>query len=423
MRGVRSLLESANLRRLTHLSLGKVDPAVISVLDCQVKKSLPLLRHLAVSCESSLAFNDPLLRSSQEAAGVDLATSLGQCQNLPDQLHSLNLLHSSLGDKGLNRLMLQNWPRVQNLGLSANLTEEGSGVWGMRHCGWLSNLKTLDLSWNPLGADALSVLGELPLDRLEHLDLEESGQEPYERTFDGVIEQWCHEKSFPSLVSLSLSGGRVTDEGLRYVSESSFGSRVKSLKIGSLNKSGFIELAKGGFPQLKNLIVTATLNGRIDEECLRVLSNSDKSGNLVKIELTFVDCGEHGLRYFFDSQKFVALSHLRLHDCNLRDATAALADAAPGGIRVLDLSANNLHLSNVEEIVAADPMKSVFSLDLSHNGRLQECGSVLINAKNLRNLIWLSVRECGMPGSDVQDMMRAEHLPLLGHVDWSQDDD
>lgn len=395
MRALPSLFSSSHFPHLSKLSLGGIDASVIETLDQEVANSLPVLRQFVVSNGQG-----------------DIPMAFGNSVNLAMQLTSLKITETPLYDKGVSRVLSNRWGKIKQFSLSGvGLTPAGLNAIERLAC--ISALESLDLSWNELGTEGLSRLGSIPLSGLRGLNLAETAiRGNYESPADSMIGVWRHKNAFPSLTTLTLSCGVVSETGIEQLCECCFAESLAFIKVHSLTTAGFVRIMNGPFHHLQEVDASLVPENSGETNLLGKTFLPSVHPALKRLSIEFMNSNGPWLKNFVNGIN-AALTHLRLRHCKLSHEFDPSVSSPASTIRVLDIASNNLRNEVVEQIAKGELAASLVSLNLSHNSVPDACKTIRAHATRFQNLVRLDIHDCDIPLSDIEALSSHTGVPFV----------
>jgi uncharacterized protein (TIGR02996 family) len=252
-----------------------------------------------------------------------------------------------------------------------------------------SSLKTLDIGWADLDADAVDALAKLPCARtLRSLGIASARSEAALLTLE--------KKRFPVLDALDLTATGLTDGMLRGLATTATGVRFpRKLLLGG-SKFGV-----GGSVALMSMPALAA----VDE-----------------LDLKWNELGDDGVRAIADSPHLSALRVLSLCTVRFSDAGArALAQSRSARLRVLDARGNLLGADGVAAIVGSE-RHTLEDLDYGYRGHKKgRPGDAVLEAvtseSRASSLRRLSMQSAAISNVGAAALAKSIHLADLRSLD------
>jgi Ran GTPase-activating protein (RanGAP) involved in mRNA processing and transport len=267
-----------------------------------------------------------------------------------------------------------------------DVSKNGLGAPGAGHvlrAGFMGRLRSLDMSWNPIG--------DAPLDLLGALD----AQAP--------------------LRSLAVCDARLTEGGAGSIARARglAGLTRLDLRANAIGDAGAALFA--GSAPLANLRELALSTNRIGHAGAAALARSAHLTALEELDLSWNPIGDEGVRALARSPSLSGLHTLGLFDVGMgAPGVRALARSAHlSGLRRLNLGSNRLGDEAVRELLASGVCAGLERLDLSMCGLTDEGIVAVANAPALSNLDALVVHGNQVSERGLDALERSPHLKGL----------
>jgi uncharacterized protein (TIGR02996 family) len=248
--------------------------------------------------------------------------------------------------------------QILGLGLFGAYSEEGLEAQGMAQLAaspHLSGVRSLDLSWNPLGDDGAAALAGAG---------------------------WL-----PRVQGLCLEGSRVTAQGLRTLLDSAQLGPVTALNLSHNPVEDVGAAAVAGHPALAGLRSLSLAGCGLGPEGAEVLVRSRTLAKVSELDLSVNDLGPAVAEHLASAMS-LRLRSLDLRQCRLGDEGIMLLASWPGlaNLRRLCLNFNDISDTGADALAASPYLGRLAVLDLGHNDLSPEAEARLRRAPSLRHL-------------------------------------
>jgi uncharacterized protein (TIGR02996 family) len=347
-----------------------------------------------------------------------LAAELAACPSLARvrRLHigSADGDSEPLGDAGLAALAAS--PHLAGLeALSFGMEQIGEGLQALAGASWIGSLRSLDLSGNEIGDDALtSFLSDAPLRRLERLVLDGTGAGL------GAVQALAEADRFGELRVLDLSNNQIGGAGLASLAGSAHLPRLAALNLngaylepGSLGPLG----TAPWFAQLTELRLVG--NNKLELNDLEALLGAPSFPRLTALALGSGKFGDAGAKTVAAATVLRELTQLDVPSCGLTSAGVAALAQSPNltKLRALELFSNKGTSAAAVAVATSPVMANLRRLGLSNNGITDEGAEALARSKHLTQLCSLSLRANQITDKGIAALAASSTLRHLESLD------
>ena len=255
------------------------------------------------------------------------------------KLQSLDLSRNSLGEGLVRALDAIELPALRHLACLANLVE--ASVTNAFARSRLDELRSLDLSENPLGDDAVIALAETTrLPKLDVLRVKRTGvgvrglgvlgasalgsrlraiDLARNEVDDHGLAALLEGGKLAALAALDLAGSALTIRGVKTLVGSPIAARLKHLTITGLDVGALDPLLSADLPELRSLVAD-----RFDDDAARLLASARGLPALHSIVFTARDLTDAGVRALAESPQLQRILWLELDSPGVSDVGRAM---------------------------------------------------------------------------------------------------
>jgi len=281
---------------------------------------------------------------------------------------------------------------------------------------WISQLKVLDASYNPIGDEGLAIIAECSFQRIESVILSDT------IATDVGAKVLAQAEWLTGLQVLDLSNNEITALGLSEVITSGHLQHLRDLNlennpIGDCGASLLADWHNGS-----NLRVLNIGNCEVSEIGIHAICSSKNLSGLTDLYMGGNQVVADRLR----AMPAPNLSNLRLLHigyCNLEnDGCAWLSEGQLSRLQWLDLTGNNTSSEGVRILTSTANLKNLLVLRMDNNPIGDDGARAIGSSSFMRHLVVLWAWRCAINPAGAQLLLGSNGLLWLENLRlWSQD--